>query len=396
MMARQDNVSLSHAVERDLRLDLFRGAGLWMIFLDHIPHDVVSWLTLRNYGFSDAAEFFVFISGYLAGFIYGPVIRTGHFLAALKRLWKRAAEMYVAHIMLFLIFTAQIARTARRFDNPLYKDEFNVHNFLDHPDVLIGQALTLRYKPVNLDVLPLYITLIAAAPFILWGLLRRPDWTLLGSVILYVLARWFDWNLASYPPGTTWYFNPFAWQLMFVFAAWCGVGGVARLWPIIQSRAALVLASAWIAFAFLIVMTWHVAFLDAMVPKWMIKLIYPIDKTDLDMLRFTHFLALALIVSRYFPRKSEILASKWLRPMILCGQHSLPIFCFGVFLSFGAHWILMQYTRGVWEQLVVSGAGILIMIGLAWILDRAAKVPDLFVDAVELQEGKRVLEPGTA
>ncbi len=396
MMARQDNAFLSHAVERDLRLDLFRGAGLWMIFLDHIPHDVVSWLTLRNYGFSDAAEFFVFISGYLAGFIYGPVIRTGHFLAALKRLWKRAAEMYVAHIMLFLIFTAQIARTARRFDNPLYKDEFNVHNFLDHPDVLIGQALTLRYKPVNLDVLPLYITLIAAAPFILWGLLRRPDWTLLGSVILYVLARWFDWNLASYPPGTTWYFNPFAWQLMFVFAAWCGVGGVARLWPIIQSRAALVLASAWIAFAFLIVMTWHVAFLDAMVPKWMIKLIYPIDKTDLDMLRFTHFLALALIVSRYFPRKSEILASKWLRPMILCGQHSLPIFCFGVFLSFGAHWILMQYTRGVWEQLVVSGAGILIMIGLAWILDRAAKVPDLFVDAAELEEGKRVLEPGTA
>lgn len=396
MMARQDNAFLSHAVERDLRLDLFRGAGLWMIFLDHIPHDVVSWLTLRNYGFSDAAEFFVFISGYLAGFIYGPVIRTGHFLAALKRLWKRAAEMYVAHIMLFLVFTAQIARTARRFDNPLYKDEFNVHNFLDHPDVLIGQALTLRYKPVNLDVLPLYITLIAAAPFILWGLLRRPDWTLLGSVILYVLARWFDWNLASYPPGTTWYFNPFAWQLMFVFAAWCGVGGVARLWPIIQSRAALVLASAWIAFAFLIVMTWHVAFLDAMVPKWMIKLIYPIDKTDLDMLRFTHFLALALIVSRYFPRKSEILASKWLRPMILCGQHSLPIFCFGVFLSFGAHWILMQYTRGVWEQLVVSGAGILIMIGLAWILDRAAKVPDLFVDAAELEEGKRVLEPGTA
>src|SRR5487761_99175 len=396
MMARTDNVFLSHAVERDLRLDRFRGAGLWMIFLDHIPHDVVSWLTLRNYGFSDAAEFFVFISGYLAGFIYGPIIKAGHFLSALKRLWKRAMEMYVAHIMLFLIFTAQIARTVRKFDNPLYEDEFNVHNFLLHPDVLIGQALTLRYKPVNLDVLPLYITLIAAAPFILWDLLRRPVWTLLGSVILYVLARWFDWNLASYPPGTTWYFNPFAWQLMFVFAAWCGVGGVARLWPIIQSRAALVLASAWIAFAFLIVMTWHAAFLDAMVPKWMIKLIYPIDKTDLDMLRFTHFLALALIVSRYFPRKSEILASKWLRPMILCGQHSLPIFCFGVFLSFGAHWILMQYTRGVWEQLVVSGAGILIMIGLAWILDRAAKVPDLFVDAAELEEGKRVLEPGTA
>ena len=71
-MPNQNTVPFSHAVERDLRLDLFRGIGLCMIFLDHIPHDVVAWLTLRNYGFSDAAEFFVFISGYLAGFIYGP------------------------------------------------------------------------------------------------------------------------------------------------------------------------------------------------------------------------------------------------------------------------------------------------------------------------------------
>jgi hypothetical protein len=394
MMAYQDKISLSHAVERDLRLDLFRGVGLWMIFLDHIPHDVVSWLTLRNYGFSDAAEFFVFISGYLAGFIYGPIIRAGYFLAALKRLWKRAAEMYVAHIMLFLIFTAQIARTVRKFDNPLYEDEFNVHNFLLHPDILIGQALTLRYKPVNLDVLPLYITLIATAPFVLWCLVRRPNWTLLGSAILYVLARWFDWNLASYPPGTTWYFNPFAWQLMFVFAAWCGVGGVAKLQGIIQSRAALIVAIAWIMFAFLIVMTWHIPFLDAMVPKWMIKLIYPIDKTDLDMLRFTHFLALALIVSRYLPRDWPALKSKWLRPVILCGQHSLPIFCFGVFLSFAAHWILMQYTRGVWEQLVVSAGGILIMIALAWLMDRTRKVPNLFVDSAEIKDGKAAMEPG--
>ena len=69
-MVNQDTATLSHRVERDLRLDLFRGAGLWMIFLDHIPDDFVAWLTLKNYGFSDAAEFFVFISGYLAGFIY--------------------------------------------------------------------------------------------------------------------------------------------------------------------------------------------------------------------------------------------------------------------------------------------------------------------------------------
>src|SRR6202049_2619309 len=388
--------SVSEAVERDLRLDFFRGLGLWMIFLDHIPDDVVGWLTLRNYGFSDAAEFFVFISGYLAGYIYGPIIGGGYLLAAAKRLWTRAGQMYVAHIMLFLLFTAQIARTVRKFDNPMYEDEFNVHSFLEHPDVLIGQALTLRYKPVNLDVLPLYISLIAASPLILWCLMRRPNLTLAGSAILYVLARWFDWNLASYPPGTTWYFNPFAWQLMFVFAAWCGVGGVAKLQGIIQSRAALIVAIAWIAFAFLIVMTWHIPFLDAMVPKWMIKMIYPIDKTDLDMLRFTHFLALALVVSRYFPRKSEILTSKWLRPMVLCGQHSLPNFCLGVFLSFGVHYILVQHPGGVWKQILVSVGGILTMIALAWVLDGSKKVPSLFVDTSEAVAPKMAMEPGKA
>ena len=129
-MGSQDIAPLSLKVERDLRFDLFRGMGLWMIFLDHIPDDVVAWLTLRNYGFSDAAEFFVFISGYLAGYIYGPIIRSGQFVAAIKRLAMRVWQMYVAHIMLFLLFTAQIARTVRKFDNPMYEDEFNVHNFL--------------------------------------------------------------------------------------------------------------------------------------------------------------------------------------------------------------------------------------------------------------------------
>ena len=379
-------------IERDLRLDLFRGIGLWMIFLDHIPHDVVSWLTLRNYGFSDAAEFFVFISGYLVGWIYAPIMRAGLFFAVLKRLWKRAAEMYVAHIMLFLIFTAQISRTVRRFDNPMYEDEFNVHNFLEHPDILIGQALSLRYKPVNLDVLPLFIVLVLAAPFIVWCLLRRPNLTLAASAVLYVLSRWFDWNIPSYPHGATWYFNPFCWQLMFVFAAWCGTGEVEKYTKWVWSAPAKAIAAAWVAFAFLIVMTWHVHALEALVPKWMIKAIYPIDKTDLDMLRFTHFIALAILVTQFVPRKWKGLQLKWLRPLILCGQHSLPIFCLGVFLSFSAHWILTQYTKGTWEQLAVSFAGICIMVGAAWVLDRASRVPDLFVRVTEVEEAEPVLE----
>jgi hypothetical protein len=368
-------------VERDLRLDLLRGLGLWMIYLDHIPDDVVSWLTLRNYGFCDAAEFFVFISGYLLGFIYVPIVASGHFMPALKRLWLRVWQMYVAHIILFLVFTAQIARAARRFDNPMYKDEFNIANFLAHPDVLIGKALTLQYKPVDLDVLPLYIVLIAVSPFVVWCLVRRPNLTLSGSVVLYVLARYFDWNLPSYPNGATWYFNPFAWQMLFFFAAWCGRGAGAQFKRLLRSRVVFAVAIAWILFAFVIVMTWHSAYLGSLVPKWLIKVIYPIDKTDLDMFRFTHFLALALVITRYLHRDWAGLKSNWLRPLVLCGQHSLPLFCLGVFLSFGAHWILVQWKSAFIEQFVISLVGFAIMTAAAWLLDRAERVPDLFVDA---------------
>jgi hypothetical protein len=199
-----------------------------------------------------------------------------------------------------LLFAAQIARTVWKFDNPLYEDEFNVHNFLEHPDVLIGQALTLRYKPVNLDVLPLYTSLIAASPLILWCLMRRPNLTLAGSAILYVLARWFDWNLASSGDNLV---------LQSVrLAVDIRIRSMVRRRRRRQAQVhhpvarALALAIAWILFAFLIVMTWHVAFLESLVPKWMIKAIYPIDKIDLDMLRFTHFLAVALVVTRYLPR----------------------------------------------------------------------------------------------
>jgi len=390
-MANEGRASPLSKVERDLRLDLYRGMGLWMIFLDHIPQDIVSWLTLRNFGFSDAAEFFVFISGYLVGFIYGPIVRAGLFLAALKRLWKRSLEMYVAHIMLFLLFTAQIARTVRRFDNPMYEDEFNVHNFLQHPDILIGQALTMRYKPVDLDVLPLYITLVAASPFVVWCMLRRPNLTLLGSVVLYILSRVFDWNIASYPPGTVWYFNPFCWQLMFNFAIWCGIGEIAKIGKYIWSKTGMTIAVIWLLFAFLIVMTWHIPALDAMVPKWMIKVIYPIDKTDLDMLRFTHFLALATIVTYFVGRDWKPLSWIAARPVLMCGRHSLPLFCLGVFLSFSAHWILAQYPGGAFWQIGVSLLGILIMIAVAWLLDRANQVPDLFVDVVDVEK-----KPGTA
>ena len=221
--------------ERDLRLDLFRGIALWLIFLDHIPSNAVSWLTIRNYGFSDATEIFVFISGYTAAFVYGRAMRQHGFVIASARVLKRAWQVYIAHVFLLAIYLAEIAYVANSFDNPLYSEEMGVLDFLKNPDVTIFQALLLKFKPVNMDVLPLYILLLAWFPPMLWLLLRTPSIALISSAVLYVLMWFFEWNLPAWPSGT-WVFNPFAWQLLFVFGAWCALGGAQNLSRWINSR----------------------------------------------------------------------------------------------------------------------------------------------------------------
>jgi hypothetical protein len=115
---------------RDLRLDFFRGAALWLIFLNHIPSNFVGWFTTRNFGFSDAAEMFVFISGYTAAFVYGRMMLERGFPVAGARILKRAWQIYVAFIFLFMIYLAQISWVAARFENPLYIEEMNLMHFL--------------------------------------------------------------------------------------------------------------------------------------------------------------------------------------------------------------------------------------------------------------------------
>ncbi len=168
--------------DRDLRLDLFRGLALWFIYLDHIPSNIVAWITIRNYGFSDATEIFIFVSGFTAAFVYGKAMTDYGFVVSSARILKRAWQIYVAHIFLFVIYMGQIAYVARGFQNPLYAEEMNILEFLQQPDVTLVQALLLKFKPVNMDVLPLYIVLMACFPPALWLLLRNATLALALSV----------------------------------------------------------------------------------------------------------------------------------------------------------------------------------------------------------------------
>jgi hypothetical protein len=355
------------SADRDLRLDLFRGLALWLIFLDHIPSNAVSWITIRNYGFSDATEIFVFISGYTAAFVYGREMHRQGFVVASARVLKRAWQIYVAHVFLFAIYLAEIAYVAQSFDNPLYTEEMGVLDFMKNPDVTILQALLLKFKPVNMDVLPLYIVLLLFFPPMLWALLRAPSVALIGSAALYALMHVFGWNVPAYPDGG-WVFNPFAWQLLFVFGAWCALGGAERLAPWLKSRAMLYLAAAYLVFAFCITLTWYFPRLGSYVPHALSDVLYPIDKTNLDVLRILHFFALAIVTLRFVPRGWPVLKSPVFRPAILCGQHSLAIFCLGVFLAFAGHFVFTEVSNRLPMQVFVSLAGIAVMVATAKLL----------------------------
>jgi hypothetical protein len=354
------------SAERELRLDLFRGLALWLIFIDHLPPNILTWFTIRNYGFSDATEIFIFISGYTAAFVYGRAMLEQGTLVASARILKRVWQIYVAHIFLFTIFLAEISYVATSFENPLYSEEMGILDFLKQPDVTIVQALLLRFRPVNMDVLPLYIVLMLFLSPILWLLQRRADFTLALSVLLYALTWQFDLYLTAYPNGA-WAFNPFAWQLLFVFGAWCALGGARRMSRVLASPVTLWLSVAYLLAAFWVTLTWYIPQIHHLLPKVIEQWMYPINKPDLDVLRFAHFLALAAITVRFLRKDWAGLKSPWLRPMIRCGQHSLEIFCIGVFLAFAGHFVLAEVSGGPWMHLLVSIAGIVIMSSAAWL-----------------------------
>jgi hypothetical protein len=357
---------------RDLRLDLFRGVANWAIFLDHIPDNVVNWITTRNYGFSDAADLFVFISGYTASFVYARMMLERGFIVGATRLTKRVWQLYVAHIILFVIYIASISYLALRFGDSEMINEFNVAGLVDNATETLRQGLFLRFKPLNLDVLPLYIVLMGLFPPVLWFMLRKPDLTMVLSIVLWLVARHNGWNLTAYPAGQ-WYFNPYCWQVLFVFGAWCALGGARRSMAVINSPVTLWLCLGYLLFALVMTMAGRFPAFGGMFPEWLFSAFNPNDKTNLAPYRFLHFVVIVILVIRFVPKEWPGLEWKVFDPLIVCGQQSLAVFCVGVFLSFVGHFELSMSSGSLLAQIFVSVAGIAIMTTVAYYISWSKK-----------------------
>jgi len=353
---------------RDFRLDFFRGLALWFIFLDHLPQNPLQWVTIRNFGFADATEIFIFISGYSAALAYGGIMQRRGLLLAAAGIYRRCWQLYIAHIVLFVLFTAHVAYLSVRFNNPMFAEELNVTGFLQEPHIALMQALILKFRPVNLDVLPLYIVLLAAFPPVLWAVQRWPLTSLAVSLALYVIADRLRWNLPTYPGDGVWFFNPLCWQLLFVIGAVCSSRKevLARLRPL--NPVLTVLSAIYLLFSLFIVCTWRWTALGEYVPELVNRLIYPIDKTNMDMLRLLHFLALAFLTVRFVGPASAWLTARWAKPVVWCGQQSLQIFCLGIFLAMVGHFLIAEVVERVSLQIAIGLLGIAIMTGAAYVM----------------------------
>lgn len=353
---------------RDLRLDVFRGFALFFIFVDHIPENQLSAFTVQALGFFDAAEIFIFLSGYTAALVYGRSLSRHGFVVSTAQVYRRVWQLYVAHLFLFIMMSALVSYVVGRLDSPLYADELGVGDFLTEPHIALVRALTLEFQPTFLDILPLYIVLLAIFPLVLLALDRSPFLALIPSLCLYAAVYAFDIRFRGYPNGQPWFFNPLAWQLLFIVGAAAGharvtgvsLTGRARwlIWPALA-----------IALGFFVTeITWIIHRRIDAFPALFQKEIWPINKTDLSPIRLVNFLAVALVAAWAIRPDAAWLSWRGIRPVALCGKFSLHIFCLGIILSLVGHFVLVEISASRPMQITVTVAGALAMYGLARLL----------------------------
>jgi hypothetical protein len=282
---------------------------------------------------------------------------------------RRAWQLYVAHIFLFMIFIAEVSYTVRAFNNPMYNEEMGVGDFLEHPHIAVVQAMLLQFQPTFLDILPLYIVMLLIFPLVLVGVRWRPLVVLLPSAVLYVAVQVFDITMPAYPPGNTWTFNPLAWQFLFILGAVLGDVETYSPW-----RARLLRIVYWPALAIAVValvirLSWTFHGFFESVPDLFAHQLWPTNKQNLSPIRLISFFALVALAARWVSPQARFMRTTAAKPLVLCGRHSLEIFCLSILLSALGHFLMSEINTGLIMQLGVNVLGLAIMCLTAWMLD---------------------------
>ena len=357
---------------RDLRLDFFRGIGMFIILIAHITNNTWTLFIPARFGFSDATEMFVFCSGMASAVAFGAVFARAGWVMGTLRIAHRVWQVYWVHLGVF--FVTLMLMQAINLTGAFPRDEvgeLNLYPFIYNTGPNLIGLLTLTYVPNYFDILPMYLVILALIPVMIG--LARADVRLAfaASIGLWVLATFANLGIPAelwftQPSTRQWFFNPFAWQLVF-FTGFALMSGWLPAPPVRRGLFGLALVVVIVSVPF----AWYKS-INAyeFVRDWRNAYAWLIDKTDFGILRYVHFLALAYMAWVLVgPAGDRLRHAGWLGRIVALvsrvGQQSLAVFATSMVLARVLGAVLEKAGHGPWITLAVNLVGFAAIIGVA-------------------------------
>ena len=349
------------AGQRDARIDALRGFALLTIFVDHIPANALNWYTMHNFSLSDAAEIFVFLAGTSSALAYGRGFSRSGTAATMRRIGERCLKIYATQVALFTM-TFVLALVRRQLGSPTPI----MGRLIDAGWPGLARGLILEALPTYLDILPLYIVLLASFPLI-HGLTRVSPWLALAvsGAVWLAANQSAHMNLPNMMSSDGWYFDPFAWQLLFTLGA-LSVPLLPRLAEPHRLRPVLrMLCAAYLVFGCLETLNWA---------HWGLPDLSPVDIGQPEKTLLSLYRVLSMLCVAYFVFSSEAVRNlcnhKLLRPLAMCGRHSLPVFAAGCALAYSSRFAFEVLGASWASEVGVNVAGIGLTLLFAMGLER--------------------------
>ncbi|MGE5539032.1 MAG: OpgC family protein [Gemmatimonas sp.] len=351
---------------RDPRIDLVRGLALWMIFADHVPADVFGRYTFGHVALADALDIFIFLSGLSCAVLYGRLLRTASFARAQSRALRRVGQLYVANLCLALMVVAVYVAFKGVLDRD-YVTTYDLGLLAAEPVRAIVAMAALAYTPQMTDILPLYMILVAATPSLLWLMTRSAPATLALAAAAWLAAALVPGlNVPGLGASGAASFNPLSWQLLFCVGLWAGTRRYLDGVPF--RRRGWLVATCWLVMLAGFVAR-HAVWLGIHEPHLLWAAAAADDRVGVALVRLANLCAAAYLVAITVRADSPWLTGRWASPLVLCGRHSLQVFCAGVGASLLGIVAVRTYGEGLAVQLAVNGGGLAAMLVAAWLAE---------------------------
>ncbi len=360
------------SASRDLRLDFFRGIALLLIFIDHVSGNRFAAITLQQMGFADAAEVFVFIAGMSGVYAYRKVIVSKGFAEGCRAVFARMRTLYLTHVAMVagvLVYALAAHFYGTGFD---VIRKLGLQPLLDDPLAGMVRLPVLAFLPHYLDILPLYVVLLAALPLIIVGQRVHVLLPVLGAAASYGAAQTFGWTFPNLGNAEGWFLNPFAWILLFVAGATTAQLTSDAVWsrlprPLIATGT--LVAATYVVFAFLYAAPWRV--IPALEPFVAFSFAIDSDKALLSWHRLFDLLAKVWLVAVMIPRDATFMMHGIGSSISRAGRHSLPVFIAGTFLALFGSVVLYEGEGAPFWHVTVTVAGIMILLMQAWAIENS-------------------------